>query len=181
MVLDGKEEDLVQSNKEAFHFRATIKKGQGTQCDHFQFNIYSVEDLPELLWSHVCCNKDKRRRWACRLLKMKELGPSSPRERLPWQLPEPSTTSVPVTVATDTSELRQIPSNGETAYPESSKSHNSASVVKIPHQHNIASEASAAIKVQAAFRGYLVSLFKMLYLDGNSTQQVLWTWHIYQN
>ncbi|XP_047980679.1 protein IQ-DOMAIN 11-like isoform X2 [Salvia hispanica] len=100
-------------------------------------------------------DKDKRRRWACRLLKMKELGPSSPRERLPWQLPEPSTTSVPVTVATDTSELRQIPSNGETAYPESSKSHNSASVVKIPHQHNIASEASAAIKVQAAFRGYL--------------------------
>ncbi|XP_042006943.1 protein IQ-DOMAIN 12-like [Salvia splendens] len=100
-------------------------------------------------------DKDKRRRWACRLLKMKELGPSSPRERLPWQLTEQSTTFVPVTVATDTSELRQIPSNGEIAHPESSQSHSHASVLKIPHQHNITSKASAAIKVQAAFRGYL--------------------------
>ncbi|XP_042009670.1 protein IQ-DOMAIN 12-like isoform X1 [Salvia splendens] len=116
-------------------------------------------------------DKDKRRRWACRLLKMKELGPSSPRERLPWQLTEQSSTSVPVTIATDTPELRQIPSNGETAHPESSESHSCAVVLKILRQHNITSEALAAIKVQAAFRGYLVSLFKILYLDGNSTQQ----------
>ncbi|KAL1535095.1 IQ-domain [Salvia divinorum] len=100
-------------------------------------------------------DKDKRRRWACRLLKMKELGPSSPRERLPWQLTEQSTTSVPVTVATDTSELRPIPNNGETAHPESSEGHSRASVLKIPNQHNITSEASAATKVQAVFRGYL--------------------------
>ncbi|XP_047945748.1 protein IQ-DOMAIN 11-like [Salvia hispanica] len=79
--------------------------------------------------------KDKRRRWVCRLLKVKELVPSSPRERLPWQL-----------TATDTPELQQ---NGETAHPESSENHNHAII------RNNTLEASAAIKVQAAFRGYL--------------------------
>ncbi|KAL1564365.1 IQ-domain [Salvia divinorum] len=96
--------------------------------------------------------KDKRRRWVCRLLKMKELVPSSPREKLPWQLTKQSTT-LPVTVATDTSELQQIPSNGETAHPESSNSR--ASILKLSHQRSNTLEASAAIKVQAAFRGYL--------------------------
>ncbi|XP_042059121.1 protein IQ-DOMAIN 12-like isoform X1 [Salvia splendens] len=101
----------------------------------FKFIFYCVEDLPELLRSLVRCEKDKRRRWVCRLLKMKELVPSSPRERLPWQL-----------TATDTPELQQ---NGETAHPESSENHNHASI------RNDTLEASAAIKVQAAFRGYL--------------------------
>ncbi|XP_057807795.1 protein IQ-DOMAIN 11 isoform X2 [Salvia miltiorrhiza] len=105
--------------------------------------------------------KDKRRRWVCRLLKVKELVPSSPRERLPWQLTEHNnTTSLPVTVTTDTPELRQIPGNGETAHqhkesPESSESYSHAGILKLPHQRNRESEASAAIKVQAAFRGYL--------------------------
>ncbi|XP_042063522.1 protein IQ-DOMAIN 12-like [Salvia splendens] len=79
--------------------------------------------------------KDKRRRLVCRLLKVKELVPSSPRERLPWQL-----------TSTDTPELQQ---NMETAQPESPENRNHASI------RNNTLEASAAIKVQAAFRGYL--------------------------
>ncbi|KAH6824576.1 hypothetical protein C2S53_010390 [Perilla frutescens var. hirtella] len=108
--------------------------------------------------------KDKRRRWVCRLLKIKELAPltapSPPRERLPCQLAEQSTSSLPVIVTTDTSEVRQIPSNGQSAHQhkesqEYSESQSHADVLRLPQQYTRASEILVAIKIQAAFRGYL--------------------------
>lgn len=89
-----------------------------------------------------------------RILKMKELVPSSSRERLPWQLTEKNTNSL---VTEDNPELQQISSNGQKVdkhkeIPESTES------------HSVATEALAAIKIQAAFRGYLVSSFEILWI-----------------
>lgn len=99
-----------------------------------------------------------------RLLKMKELAPSSSRERLPWQLTEKNTDSLPVIVTAENPELQQISSNGQKVdqqkeIPESSEI------------DTVASEALAAIRIQAAFRSYLVSSFKILNRDTKFTQQ----------
>lgn len=106
------------------------------------------------------------------MLKMKELpplaAPSPPREMLPQQLAEQNTSSLPVIVTTDTPEVRQIPGNRQSGdqHKESQEGLSHADILKL-HQHKRASEKSAAIKIQAAFRGYLVSFFEILYYDDN--------------
>ncbi|KAI3445092.1 hypothetical protein Pfo_001757 [Paulownia fortunei] len=108
--------------------------------------------------------KDKRKRWVFRLLKMKELpplsAPSPPRERLPWQTAEQNNSALPVIVAIDTPEVGQIPSNTQSAHQhkesqESAESNSHADIPKLSHQHKRASQDLAATKIQAAFRSYL--------------------------
>lgn len=104
-----------------------------------------------------------------RLIKMKEIAPlsapSPPRERLPWQREEQSSSALPVIVATDTPEVEQIPCNSQSAHQhkesqESAESNSHADILKLYYQHERASQDLAATKIQAAFRGYLVSFFK---------------------
>ncbi|EYU38247.1 hypothetical protein ABFS82_02G114500 [Erythranthe guttata] len=99
--------------------------------------------------------KDKRKRWAFRLLKIKELAPlSAPppaREKLTWEKAEESdTASLPAIVTIDTLEIGQISSNCISA-----ESISLADIPKPSQQKQRVSQNSAAIKIQAAFRGYL--------------------------
>ncbi|KAK6163014.1 hypothetical protein DH2020_002855 [Rehmannia glutinosa] len=95
-----------------------------------------------------------------RLLKMKELAPlsarSPTRERLPWQTAEQSNSALPVIVAIDT----PISSNTQSAHQhkesqESVERDTRAVISELIHQNEGASQNLAAIKIQAAFRGYL--------------------------
>ncbi|KAK6140507.1 hypothetical protein DH2020_025754 [Rehmannia glutinosa] len=95
-----------------------------------------------------------------RLLKMKELAPlsarSPTRERLPWQTAEQSNSALPVIVAID----NPISSNTQSAHQhkesqESVERNTRAVIPELIHQNEGASQNLAAIKIQAAFRGYL--------------------------
>lgn len=99
-----------------------------------------------------------------RLLKMKELAPlsapSPAREKLQWETAEQSNRALPVTVAIGTPEVGQIPSDAQSAHQheESQESPKSNSLADIPKLSR-ASQDLAATKIQASFRGYLVSFF----------------------
>ncbi|KAL2234140.1 UNVERIFIED_CONTAM: Protein IQ-DOMAIN 14 [Sesamum indicum] len=118
--------------------------------------------------------KDKQKRWIFRLLKVKQLAPfsaSTPaRERLSWEAAEQNNCGI---VATDATDVGQVPVNGEYAHQheecqKSAESHDHADIPQPSHQDEGASQELAATKIQAAFRGYLVSFFLKgsSFLDG---------------
>ncbi|XP_011088163.1 protein IQ-DOMAIN 14 isoform X1 [Sesamum indicum] len=105
--------------------------------------------------------KDKQKRWIFRLLKVKQLAPfsaSTPaRERLSWEAAEQNNCGI---VATDATDVGQVPVNGEYAHQheecqKSAESHDHADIPQPSHQDEGASQELAATKIQAAFRGYL--------------------------
>ncbi|PIN16884.1 hypothetical protein CDL12_10459 [Handroanthus impetiginosus] len=107
--------------------------------------------------------KDKRKRWIFRLIKMKELAPfsapSPARERLPWETAEKSNSDLPATVATDSPGIEQVDSDTKSAQhagcQESAESNSHACTPEPSCQHEQASRDLAATKIQAAFRGFL--------------------------
>ncbi|KAL0379843.1 UNVERIFIED_CONTAM: protein IQ-DOMAIN 14 [Sesamum angustifolium] len=116
-----------------------------------------------------CCKKDKRKRWIFRLLKVKQLAPFSAsmpaRERLSWEAAEQNNCDLPVIVAKDAIDVGQVPVNGESAHQQeqcekSAESHGHADIQRLSHQDEQASQELAATKIQAAFRGYLVSFLQ---------------------
>lgn len=157
-LLNGKEEKLVQSGEEALYTGHTVQTREGKTKNKSSALFFGTNScfVTHMTLAIFVLQKEKRRKWIFGIgrLKIKRL---------------PSITAPPVPSKEPTQEVVEFSahqSDEETQEFQLVKSRNEAAQPTYQCQREV--EESGAIKIQTAFRGFLVSLFKHLLLISTS-------------